>query len=207
MKKRKLKKKVVILIILIVVLILCITGFILYKTLSKNQVAEAKVIDSIEEYGYVLEDDQPKIYQDLFKELSKVLQAENVDEEEYARLISQMFSIDFYNLENKISKNDVGGTMFISTDYVDNFTLKASDTVYKYIEHNLYNDRDQNLPVVTSSSVNKLENVTYEYKSINDDNAYEVTVNLEYEEDLGYPTEIVLTLIHNDKKLEICEME
>lgn len=207
MKKRKLKKKVVILIILIVVLILCITGFILYKTLSKNQVAEAKVIDSIEEYGYVLEDDQPKIYQDLFKELSKVLQAENVDEEEYARLISQMFSIDFYNLENKISKNDVGGTMFISTDYVDNFTLKASDTVYKYIEHNLYNDRDQNLPVVTSSSVNKLENVTYEYESINDDNAYEVTVNLEYEEDLGYPTEIVLTLIHNDKKLEICEME
>lgn len=207
MKKRKLKKKVVILIILIVVLILCITGFILYKTLSKNQVAEAKLIDSIEEYGYVLEDDQPKIYQDLFKELSKVLQAENVDEEEYARLISQMFSIDFYNLENKVSKNDVGGTMFISTDYVDNFTLKASDTVYKYIEHNLYNDRDQNLPVVTSSSVNKLENVTYEYKSINDDNAYEVTVNLEYEEDLGYPTEIVLTLIHNDKKLEICEME
>ena len=207
MKKRKLKKKVVILIILIVVLILCITGFILYKTLSKNQVAEAKVIDSIEEYGYVLEDDQPKIYQDLFKELSKVLQAENVDEEEYAKLISQMFSIDFYNLENKVSKNDVGGTMFISTDYVDNFTLKASDTVYKYIEHNLYNDRDQNLPVVTSSSVNKLENVTYEYKSINDDNAYEVTVNLEYEEDLGYPTEIVLTLIHNDKKLEICEME
>ncbi len=207
MKKRKLKKKVVILIILIVVLILCITGFILYKTLSKNQVAEAKVIDSIEEYGYVLEDDQPKIYQDLFKELSKVLQAENVDEEEYARLISQMFSIDFYNLENKVSKNDVGGTMFISTDYVDNFTLKASDTVYKYIEHNLYNDRDQNLPVVTSSSVNKLENVTYEYESINDDNAYEVTVNLEYEEDLGYPTEIVLTLIHNDKKLEICEMK
>ena len=207
MKKRKLKKKVVILIILIVVLILCITGFILYKTLSKNQVAEAKVIDSIEEYGYVLEDDQPKIYQDLFKELSKVLQAENVDEEEYARLISQMFSIDFYNLENKVSKNDVGGTMFISTDYVDNFTLKASDTVYKYIEHNLYNDRDQNLPVVTSSSVNKLENVTYEYENINDDNAYEVTVNLKYEEDLGYPTEIVLTLIHNDKKLEICEME
>ena len=207
MKKRKLKKKVVILIILIVVLILCITGFILYKTLSKNQVAEAKVIDSIEEYGYVLEDDQPKIYQDLFKELSKVLQAENVDEEEYARLISQMFSIDFYNLENKVSKNDVGGTMFISTDYVDNFTLKASDTVYKYIEHNLYNDRDQNLPVVTSSSVNKLENVTYKYENINDDNAYEVTVNLEYKEDLGYPTEIVLTLIHNDKKLEICEME
>lgn len=111
MKKRKLKKKVVILIILIVVLILCITGFILYKTLSKNQVAEAKVIDSIEEYGYVLEDDQPKIYKDLFKELSKVLKEENVNEEEYAKILSQMFSIDFYNLENKVSKNDVGGTM------------------------------------------------------------------------------------------------
>lgn len=207
MKKRKLKKKVIVLIILIIILILCITGFILYKTLSKNQVAEAKVIDSIEEYGYVLEDDQPKIYKDLFKELSKVLQAENVDEEEYARLISQMFSIDFYNLENKVSKNDVGGTMFVSTDYVDNFTLKASDTVYKYIEHNLYNDRDQNLPIVVSSSIKELENTTYKYGKINDQKAYEVTVNLEYKEDLGYPTEISLILIHNDKKLEVCEMK
>lgn len=207
MKKRKLKKKVIVLIILIIILILCITGFILYKTLSKNQVTEAKVIDSIEEYGYVLEDDQPKIYKDLFKELSKVLKEENVNEEEYAKIISQMFSIDFYNLENKVSKNDVGGTMFVSTNYVDNFTLKASDTVYKYIEHNLYNDRKQNLPIVVSSSIKELENTTYKYGKINDQKAYEVTVNLEYKEDLGYPTEISLILIHNDKKLEVCEMK
>lgn len=73
---------------------------------------------------------------------------------------------------------------FVSTNYVDNFTLKASDTVYKYIEHNLYNDRKQNLPIVVSSSIKELENTTYKYGKINDQKAYEVTVNLEYKRNL-----------------------
>lgn len=97
--------------------------------------------------------------------------------------------------------------MFVSEDHVDNFILKASDTVYKYVEQNIYKDRKQTLPEVSSSSIKTIENTSYSYNNKKDNKAYEVVVNLEYKKDLGYPTEIKLILIHNDKKLEIAEMK
>ena len=205
-KKRKLKKKVIVLIVLIVILVLSVIGFIIYKSFDK-QPSHAKVIDEISEYGYVLEEDQPKIYKDLFKELVTVLSKEEVDEKRYSELISQMFAIDFYNLDNKVSKNDVGGTQFVMEDYVDNFVLKASDTVYKYVEQNIYGDRKQQLPIVTSSEVKNIENDKYSYKDIKDDNVYIITVKLGYKDDMDYPEEVTVKLFHNDKKLEIYEME
>ena len=205
-KKRKLKKKVVILIILIVILVLLIGGFLLYKFVFTKEENHAKVVNEIPEYGYTLEEDQPKIYKELFKELAKVLKEENVDTEKYASIAGQMLAIDFYNLDNKVSKNDVGGTEFIKDNYIDNFVLEASDTVYKYIEQNLYGKRKQELPIVTSSSVKDIEKGSYTYANKTDDNAYKVTVNLEYKKDLGYPKEVVVKFLHNGKRLEAYEM-
>ena len=45
------------------------------------------------------------------------------------------------------------------------------------------------------------------YKDIEDENAYVVKVNLEYKKDLGYPEEVEISLLHNDKKLEIYKMK
>ena len=205
-KKRKLKKKIIVLIVLIFILIISILGFIFYKSFDKEP-SHAKVINQIPEYGYTLEEDQPKIYKELFDELVTVLSKEEIDEKRYASVISQMFAIDFYNLDNKVSKNDVGGTQFVMEDYVDNFVLKASDTVYKYVEQNIYGDRDQDLPIVISSEIKSIENDKYSYKKIKDDNVYIVTVTLGYKEDKGYPEEMVVKLLHNDKKLEVYEME
>lgn len=205
-KRRKLKKKVVVLIVLVALLILSITGVILYKTFASKSDVTSKVVDEIPEYGYTLEDDQPKIYKELFKELAEVLSKDTVDEEKYAELISRMAAIDFYNLENKVSKNDVGGVQFIREKNVDNFVLEASETVYKYIEQNIYGDRDQTLPEVTASSIKDIKQEAYTYKNIKDENAYVVTVNLEYKKDLDYPTEVIVKLLHTDKKLEIYEM-
>lgn len=205
-KKRKLKKKVVILIILIVILVFLIGGFLLYKFVFTKEEDHAKVVSEIPEYGYTLEEDQPKIYKELFKELAKVLKEENVDTEKYASIAGQMLAIDFYNLDNKVSKNDVGGTEFIKDNYIDNFVLEASDTVYKYIEQNLYGKRKQELPIVTSSSVKDIEKGSYTYANKTDDNAYKVTVNLEYKKDLGYPKEVVVKFLHNGKRLEAYEM-
>ncbi|MGN0993086.1 MAG: hypothetical protein ACI4PE_04120 [Bacilli bacterium] len=205
-KRRKLKKKVLVLIILVIVLILGITGIILYKTLSSKTDNSAKVVDEIPEYGYTLEADQPKIYKELFKELSEVLSKEKVDEEKYAELIARMSAIDFYNLENKVSKNDVGATQFIREKNVDNFVLEASETVYKYIEQNIYGDRNQTLPEVVSSKLKSIKQEAYNYKNIKDDKAYTVIVNLEYKKDLDYPTEVTIKLLHSGKKLEIYEM-
>lgn len=205
-KKRKLKKKVIVLIVLVVLLFISIIGFVVFKPFDK-ETSHAKVIDEITEYGYFLEEDQPKVYKDLFKELILVLNNDEVDYDKYAELISQMFVIDFYNLDNKVSKNDVGGTQFIMEDYVDNFVLKASDTVYKYIEQNIHGDRKQKLPIVVSSSVKTIENDKYSYKDIKDDNSYIVTVTVDYKEDMDYPEEVIVKLLHNENKLEIYEME
>ena len=205
-KRRKIKKKVLVLIVLVIVLILSITGIIIYKTFSSKPDNSAKVVDKIPEYGYTLEADQPKIYKELFKELSEVLSKDPVDEEKYAELIARMSAIDFYNLENKVSKNDIGATQFIREKNVDNFVLEASETVYKYIEQNIYGDRNQTLPEVTSSKLKSLKQEDYNYKNVKDDKAYTVVVNLEYKKDLDYPTEVTIKLLHTGKKLEIYEM-
>ena len=208
-KKRKLKKKVVVLIALVGILILLLTGLFIYHKIHKTTESnvEAKVVDQIPEYGYVLESNKTKLYKDLFKKLMNVLKEDKVDEEEYAKLISQMAVIDFYNLDNKTSKNDIGGTQFIREKNVDNFILEASETVYKYIEQNLDGKRTQELPIVTKVEASDLKQEKYSYKNVKDDKAYTVTVKLEYKKDLGYPKEVIVKLIHNDKKLEIYYMK
>ena len=208
-KKRKLKKKVVVMLILLVILIIGTVGFLVYKNWpkSENSPVEVKVVDKIPEYGYVLSDNAPQVYKDLFKKLVDVLKEQEVDYDEYARIISQMAVIDFYNLDNKSSKNDIGGTQFIKSDNVDNFILEASETVYKYIEQNLDGKRKQKLPVVISSEVKELKNEKYKYKKIEDDKAYKVKVAIDYKEDLGYPKEVTVKLLHTDKKLEIYYMK
>ena len=206
-KRRKLKKKVVVLIVLIIIALFSITGLILYNTFFSKSDNSVKVVDEIPGYGYTLQDDQPKIYKELFKELAEVLSKDSVDEDEYAKLISQMAVIDFYNLDNKVSKNDVGGVQFIRAKNIDNFVLEASETVYKYIEQDIYGNRNQTLPEVTSSSVKNIKQEAYSYKDIKDDKAYTVIVNIEYKKDLDYPTEVIVKLLHNDKKLEIYEMK
>lgn len=205
-KKRKLKKKVIVLIVLIIILVLLVTGFVIYKNLNSGK-ESVKVVDEIPEYGYTLENDQPKVYKDLFKQLVKVLNKETVDYDKYASLISQMFAIDFYNLNNKDSKNDVGGLQFVYTDKVDNFSLKASDTVYKYIKNNFDKKRVQKLPEVTESKLISIENSSYKYKDINDEKSYTAKVELSYKEDLDYPKNLTIKLLHNGKKLEVYYME
>ena len=208
-KKRKLKKKVVVLLVLIVILIALVVGLVCYMKFREkpSDPVTPKVVDKIPEYDYVLETNKTKLYQDLFKKLVDVLKEEEVNEEEYAKLISQMAVIDFYNLDNKLSKNDIGGTQFIRKKNVDNFVLEASETVYKYVEQNLDGNRKQELPIVTSVEVSNIKQTKYKYKNISDDKVYVVTVKLGYKKDLGYPKQVIVKLLHNDKKLEIYYMK
>ena len=208
-KRRRLKKKVVVLLVLILVLIGLVTGLVIYMKNNEkpSNPTEKKVVDKIPEYGYVLESNKTKLYQDLFKKLVDVLKEEEVNEEEYAKLISQIAVADFYNLDNKLSKNDIGGTQFIREKNVENFVLEASETVYKYVEQNLDGNRKQELPIVTSVEASNVKQTKYKYKSINDDKAYVVTVKLGYKKDLGYPKQVIVKLLHSDKKLEIYYMK
>lgn len=205
----KKKKITLIIIILLLVVLLSVGGYFGYKTINKNKnaITGTVVVDKIDKYGYTLEEDAPKVYKDLFKELQKVLNKDEVDYEEYAKLVAQMTAVDFYNLDNKVSKNDIGGVQFIYNPYKENFVLEASETVYKYIEHNLYKDRTQQLPVVDSSYVDSIKTEKYQYKKIKDDEAYSVNIKLTYKKDMGYPSNVVVKLLHNDGKLEVYYMK
>jgi glutamate synthase domain-containing protein 2 len=129
-----------------------------------------------------------------------------MDEEEYAKIMSKMFIADFYSLDCAINKNDVGGTQFVYKDYQNDFESYAKDTVYRYVENNIYKNRKQSLPNVEKVSVSKIEQDDYETEVASDDKAYYVTLKIAYKEDLQYPTESNLILIHSNDKLEIAAM-
>ena len=201
--KKSVKRTLLIILIVLVVALLIFLGYKIYDNfLGGGSTIQPEVVNTIDGYGYTLENDAPDGYVTLFNELKTLLEQDEVNEEEYAKLVARMLVYDFYNLDNKISKNDVGGTEFILEDYRDNFILEASESVYKYIEHNIYQDREQKLPVVTSTEVTNVRTGQYRYEDYTDDNAYIVTVQVGYEEDLGYPTEVTVKMLHVLKEVK-----
>lgn len=209
MKLKPRVKKILIITLIVILLggltVLGLSVFKLFNTTTK--VKEVEVVDEISNYGYVLEDNATDLYKNLYNELKEVLNKEEVNEEEYAKLVAQMLVVDFYDLKSKMSKNDVGGVQFILDDFKDNFVLEAEETVYKYVEHNVYGNRKQKLPEVSNVSVKEIRDGSYNYNDFIDDKAYVVTVNLEYKEDLGYPTEVVVKMLHKDNILKVFYMK
>ena len=207
-RKRKVKKKVIVLLVLILLLIALVVGVIMYTNSNKKTDSSSKkVVDEIPEYGYVLDNNKTKLYKNLFKKLAEVLGKDDVDYDEYAKLVSELAVSDFYTLDNKTSKNDIGGVQFIRKDNRENFVLEASETVYKYVEQNLDGKRNEELPIVSKIEVTDTKQEAYKYKDISDDKAYVIKVKLEYKKDLGYPEEVEVRLLHSDKKLEIYSMK
>jgi len=210
-KKRRLsKKKITIFICTLLLIISVIVGtvFLLTKDdkTSSSKVKEVKTLETIDEYGYTLKENQTKYYKKLFKELSSVLEAKEIDENKYAELVSKLFVADFYNLENKVSKSDIGGTQFVYEPFREDFEKIAKTTMYNHVESNIYGERNQKLPEVTRVDVT-LENGSFTYGDQTDSNAYKASFEIEYAEDLGYQTKGVITLIHNDIKLELAALE
>ena len=201
------KKSKKILITLIIIVILSIIGMLLYNYFTSDEPKEVKTIKSISEYGYELKENETKLYKDEFDNLDKILSKKEVDYEEYAKAIAKLFIIDFYTLDNKLSKNDIGGIEFIKESMRDNFIEEARSTFYKYLEVKS-DSRNQNLPEVSqidSVYVTKTE-FKYSDKTI-EENAYKVTISWDYKEDYGYEKEANMIIVKEDKKLYIVEMD
>ena len=201
------KKGIKILIVVALLLVLGGVGFYGYtqfknKDSGGSNPKKPKVVKEIKDYDYKLVNESNKRYKELFnillKELSKT-NKEEIDEELYAKTVAEMFAIDFYDLSSKKSKNDIGGVQFIHTRAQNNFILEASDTMYKYIEHNLDGKRTQKLPHVDSVTVGEVTKTAFTYNKVKDANAYSVKLTINYTEDLGYPKNITVILYHEDK--------
>ena len=160
--RRKSDRKIILLFALVGILLL---GFLIYRVnkdfLSKN--ANKKQIDSIEYYGYTLTKSDTDIYKSTFKELSKVLNNKPIDNTEYAKLISKLFIIDLYTLNNKLSSTDIGGLEFLHKDLRDNFKENMGATLYKYVESNLDGKRKQELPIVKEVTISDVFETKYTY--------------------------------------------
>ena len=201
-------KKLLVFLFIMILLVGGSIGFILYLDYgSKQKVGEAKIVDSIKGYDYKLSDKDSRLYKENFLELKEALESETIDEEKYVEQISKLFIIDFFTLNNKITNKDIGGLEFVHKDAVDNFKLKAEDTIYKYVESNIYGDREQKLPEVSSIDSVKVENMKVNYNDINDEKAYKVVINFSYREDLGYTKQKLMVFVHEDNLLSLIEMK
>lgn len=208
-KKRRIKVNLIlslIVVVLVGIMIYCVFDiFGSIKTKTQNSV---EILDKIEGYDYELNENDSAYFETLFGDLKKTLEAEEVDEEQYASLVSQLFITDFYSLEYAINKNDVGGIQFVYKDYQNDFVSKAKTSVYNYVENNIYGDRKQELPVVSEVIVNSVEMENYIFDNdVEDSNSYVVNASVTYSKDLGYPTEVTLVLIHSNNKLEVAKMD
>ena len=195
-----------------VIVIFIIVGIILFGYLGyrvKNDFfkgSERKKLDSIELYGYTLSKNDTEIYKTYFKELSKVLNEKNIDYTEYAKLISKLFVIDLYTLDNKLASTDIGGLEFLHKDLKDNFKENMGSTLYIFVESNIDGKRTQELPIVKDVNVSDVFETKYTYNKTEYD-AYIVSTDITYEKDLGYPKSMKLTIIKDNNILYIVKGE
>ncbi len=202
------KYKVGLIIITILILLMVALGvskfFIKDDKPKKENVTN--VVSNIKDYGYTLDDRDTEYMKETFEELKNVLNEKEIDYQAYASLIAKLFVTDFYTLNNKINKYDVGSLEYIYNEALSSFKNKAMDTIYADIIDNTYKDRIQDLPEITNVDV---IGVTEDKVKLKDKelDAYKVTAEYTYKEDMGYDKEGTIYLVKNANKLEVAVYE
>lgn len=190
----KLKKIILIMILVLLVVIGVYTFLVVLPNKNKNNTE-----NEIEDYGYKLYERDSDLYEEKFKELKTILK-DDINYEEYAKHVSELFIIDLYSLNNKKSELDVTAVQYMYPDVLDNFKSKVSDTLYRYIGLN------KELPKVISINTSDITKDSYK---LNDKEytSYNVTMDWDYETDYGYDKKGVVTLIEDNNKLYIVKLE
>lgn len=198
------KKKYKIALILIIILIIIVTLFMALKFFLKNEPAEpVKVVDSIENFSYTLDDRDTELMKNTYNELKEVLN-NDIDYEKYAELLAKLFVIDLFTMNNKVNRYDVGSTEYVYPDSVDNFKTNVEDTIYKTMENNSNGKRKQDLPEVKSITLEEITEDTYEIGEETYD-SYVVSLSWEYVTDYGYDDTATITLIELNDQLYVTE--
>ena len=188
-KKRRLNKKTKFIIALLVVIAIISSCFVFFNN-TKKTTKKVKVVDKIDKFDYTVNEKDTKLFKDTFKELKTILSKDEID--------------------NKMTKNDVGGVQFVYSSYKSSFIDKARDEFYKYIKNNIYNDRKQDLPIVSSVSVSSVEKIDatseINLNDLKDVEAYEVKMNITYEKDLGYQKTATVIVIKDENKFSVAKL-
>lgn len=206
MKLKKLPKILMIGVALLLIIALA-TVLVINFWPQEQKVKEVKVLKSIDEYGYELKDNKTEKYKDLFKDLEDILRADEVNQEEYAKKVAQMFVYDFFSLEDKAAKTDVGGVDFVHPNAMADFLENAEDTYYKYVESNIYGERNQDLPAVDVVTVDSIEETEFAYNNEMHP-GYEVRLSWTYTDEkfADYQKTAIVILIKSDIKYYVVQI-
>lgn len=214
--KKRMTKKSKLKLVFVITMFILIVGIIGYFTLgvnSENDKVKTKVVDEIKEFNYTVSNSDSKLFKEKFKELKNILSEKNVDNKEYAKLVSELFIIDFYTLDNKLTKNDVGGVQFVYTNYQSDFIDKARDGIYKQVKSNLDNDRNQSLPEVNTIEVVSVEEVvpskifeSEDFKNVTEAESYEIKLKWTYKNNDKFQTNSTVVVVKDSDKLSVAKL-
>ncbi len=199
------KKYKILLIVIIVLIIVIIATIVAFKFLKGSEPAEpVKVVDRIDNFDYTLDDRDTELMKNTYNELKTVLSSDEIDYEKYAEILSKLFVIDLFTMDNKVNRYDVGSTEYVYPDSVDNFKTNVEDTIYKSMENNSDGKRRQDLPEVSSIDNTSVETSTFTIGE-EEHESFVVNINWSYVSDLGYDDNATITLIELNEKLYVVE--
>ncbi len=211
-KKQKVRKLFITLLILILAILLVFFAINIGKD-NKDE-NKKKIVDEIKQFSYTVSETDTKLFKDKFKELKTVLGKKEIDNKEYAKLISELFVIDFYTLDNKNTKNDVGGVQFVYESHKTDFVDKARNSIYKQVKSNLDNDRVQSLPEVSGVEVSSVEDIvpstvleSDDFKDVTEATAYEIKLSWTYKNNDDFQDEATIVVVKDGEKLSIAKLD
>lgn len=213
-RRKRISNKKKFLLCLFLIMIAMGSYFIYDSFFKEKEVTAPKVVDEIKKFNYVVNENDSKLFKTTFKELKEVLSKKKIDNKKYAEAVSKLFIIDFFNLNNKTSKNDVGGVQFVYSTYKTDFVDYARDGMYKQVSNKIDTKQKQNLPEVTSVEITKVEEVVpaniFEHKNLQNDteaDGYEISITWKYKNGNGFQNSAVLTVVKDGDKLSVAKME
>lgn len=187
-------KKIIRIIMLVVIALIAIYAIFVAIPSKKNKDEGIENINN----KYILYKRDSNLYKENFEKLRTILETSPVDNKEYAETIVKLFVIDFYTLDNKDENTDIGGLQYVHSNLKDNLVLNASSTMYKYIK------TTKELPKVKSITSIDTKGTTYKI-SDKDYSAYAITINWEYDKDLGYEKQGTFIVVNDNGDLSIVE--
>lgn len=187
-------KKIIRIIMLVVVALIAIYAIFVAIPSKKNKDEGIENINN----KYILYKRDSSLYKENFEKLRTILETSPVDNKEYAETIVKLFVIDFYTLDNKNDNTDIGGLQYVHSNLKDNLVLNASSTMYKYIK------TTKELPKVKSITSVVTRETTYKIND-KDYSAYAITINWEYDKDLGYEKQGTFIVVNDNGNLSIVE--
>lgn len=187
-------KKIIRIIMLVVIALIAIYAIFVAIPSKKNKDEGIENINN----KYILYKRDSSLYKENFEKLRTILEISPVDNKEYAETIVKLFVIDFYTLDNKNDNTDIGGLQYVHSNLKDNLVLNASSTMYKYIK------TTKELPRVKSITSVDTKETTYKIND-KDYSAYAITINWEYDKDLGYEKQGTFIVVNDNENLSIVE--